>query len=136
MHPCQPSIWLWLYLYPACSSLSAALPVSPGHLTTVHLSNPSWGGVGGWNTVAAFTQSSLLSWFSRAAVPALSLAHASCCEPQCLLAEPSFGGDAEPDPWLVLWLCAATPRAEVPKLFQEPRGVAAAPEGGMGEGPS
>lgn len=93
----------------------------------VQLSDPS--------TLAASIQSSLLSWFPRAAVPALSLAHALCCEPQCLLAEPSFGGDTEPDPWLVLWLCAANSHVEAPKLFQEPRSVAVAPEGGLGERP-
>lgn len=59
--------------------------------------------------------------------------HSSLCsEPQCLLAEPPMTGMQNLSPGRRLWLCAAVAHIKIPKFFQEPRGVAAAPEGGMG----
>ena len=46
----------------------------------------------------------------------------------------SYDKNVEPVPSasVCLWLCAAVSHIKIPKFFQEPRGVAAAPEGGMG----
>lgn len=117
-------------LCPACSP-SAALRASPGPLTMVHLSSLSWSkGQGSYRPWPTSTQSSLLSWFSRAAplgtVPRVLSPSAFWPSP------PLIGMQTLPLGWHCLGLCAAAACMEVPELFQEPRGEAAASEGGMG----
>lgn len=128
-------------LGPACSSPSAALQhhqvLSPPSIWALRKLTVPWDtgrwGEKDWKTLARLHPRQPVELVLQGCRPLPCPWHsAACSEPQCLLAEPPMTGTQNLSPGRRLWLCAAVAHIKIPKFFQEPRGVAAAPEGGMG----